>query len=334
MSQKPLVSVIIPAYNGETYLRQCLESVIAQTYAELEILVVDDGSTDNSASIVETVKDSRILLLRQGNRGRCVARNRALRLATGRFVKYVDQDDCLDREAIRLQVSDLQTENDAVISCGRLKTFSSELASSNELSFFDAFQRVCDPIEFYVHLGANAVQTSVWLTPRSLHLRGGYWNEELSQNPMDDGELFMRILMRSRAVKYCDGSVAYHRLTPSERGSNHTNPTRIESYFRSLELCSEYLLARENSPRTREICARWFKHCLYLHFDSDPSLNARAFAKLEQLGYPRVAYPIGGSLFRGLDRLFGPRFALQIRQHAKRIYAASQHPRSNMHSLT
>jgi glycosyltransferase involved in cell wall biosynthesis len=319
VTQAPLVSVIIPVYNGQKYLQQCLDSALAQTYAKLEILVVDDGSTDDSASMVEAIKDPRIRLLRQKNAGRCVARNRALRTATGDFVKYLDQDDLLDSEAIRLQVEDLQTEDEDVISCGRLKTFSSDVSSSNEFSFFHAFPRLCDPIQFYSLLGAHAVQTSLWLTPRSLHWKGGNWNEALPQNPMDDGELFMRILMKSRAVKYCQQSVAYHRLTDGKRGSNHDNPTKILSYFRSLELCSDQLLESENSARTREICARWLKHSLYMHSDFDAKLTARAFSKMTELGCPKVAYYLGGRLFRGLDRVFGLRFALLIRRYAKRF---------------
>jgi hypothetical protein len=234
-------------------------------------------------------------------------------------VKYLDQDDLLDSDAIRLQVEDLKTEDRDVISFGRLKTFTSNVSTANEFNFFQAFPRSCSPIQFYSLLGGDAVQTSVWLTPRSLHLKGGYWNEALAQNPMDDGELFMRILMKCRAVKYCEQSVAYHRLTDGERGSTHDNPTKILSYFRSLHLCTEQLLARENSARTREICARWFKHALYMHSDFDARLTAKALAKLKELGYPRVAYYLGGRLFRGLDRTIGLRFALRLRSYAKRF---------------
>jgi glycosyltransferase involved in cell wall biosynthesis len=296
-----------------------LNSLLTQTYEKLEILIIDDGSTDDSSAIVQRLEDPRLKLFRQQNAGRCAARNTALRMATGKFIKYVDQDDIIDRNNIRLQIEELMGETDDVLSCGRLKTFLQDVTLSKELEFFDEFPPTCDPIQFYSILGANAVQTSVWLTPRALHLAAGYWNEELPQNPMDDGELFMRILMRSRTVKYSNNSIVYHRLSSENRGSRHDNPTKICSYFRSLELCSDHLLAREDSPRTREICARWFKHCAYLHFDSAREFGELALLKLSALGYRRVRYYIGGPLFRVLDRLFGPRTALLTRRYTKRI---------------
>jgi glycosyltransferase involved in cell wall biosynthesis len=316
---EPLVSVIVPVYNGSRYLADCLNSLLTQTYETLEILIIDDGSTDDSSSIVQNTQDPRIKLVRQNNAGRCAARNVGLRLATGDFIKYVDQDDLIDKDNIRLQVEDLRGEREDVLSCGKLKTFHEDVASSTDLDFFTDFVRICDPVEFYSVLGSNAVQTSVWLTPRPLHLSGGYWNEDLLENPMDDGELFMRILMRSRAVKYCEDSIVYHRLSSENRGSDHNNPTKIQSYFRSLELCSEHLLAHENSARTREVCARWFKHCSYLHFDSELEFGERALVKLSELGYPRVRYHVGGRLFRLLDRLLGPRNALLTRRYAKKL---------------
>ena len=96
------ISVIIPAYNTETYIAQCLLSLVKQTFREIEILVVDDGSTDNTRSIVKTFiqHDKRIKLITQENQGAGIAKNNALNQATGEFVAFVDSDDFLEKDAL------------------------------------------------------------------------------------------------------------------------------------------------------------------------------------------------------------------------------------------
>ena len=104
---KPLVSVIIPVYNTERYLRGCLDSVCAQTYRELEILLVDDGSPDDSGAICDeyAARDARIRVLHQKNSGVCAARNAGLQMATGSYACFVDSDDKLTENAVADLVS-------------------------------------------------------------------------------------------------------------------------------------------------------------------------------------------------------------------------------------
>lgn len=91
----PLISVIIPVYNVEKYLRRCLDSVIAQTYQNLEIICVDDGSIDDSGKICDqyAVRDARIKVIHQENQGLSAARNRGLDAAEGEYIAFVDSDD-------------------------------------------------------------------------------------------------------------------------------------------------------------------------------------------------------------------------------------------------
>lgn len=96
----PKISVIIPVYNVEPYLRRCLDSVIGQTYANLEILLVDDGSTDGSSVVCDEYKemDSRILVIHKENGGVSSARNAGLEAATGDWIGFVDADDCVETD--------------------------------------------------------------------------------------------------------------------------------------------------------------------------------------------------------------------------------------------
>ena len=91
----PLISVIVPVYNVEKYIGKCLESICCQTYSNLEIIVVNDGSTDNSRQIVLqwTEKDKRIVFLEQQNSGVSVARNLGIEKAHGEYIAFVDSDD-------------------------------------------------------------------------------------------------------------------------------------------------------------------------------------------------------------------------------------------------
>ena len=92
-----LISVIIPVYNVSIYLRQCLDSIINQTYTQLEILLINDGSTDDSLEICQeyALKDSRINVISQQNKGLAAARNKGLALASAEYLMFVDSDDWL-----------------------------------------------------------------------------------------------------------------------------------------------------------------------------------------------------------------------------------------------
>lgn len=107
-----MVSVIIPIYNTEKYLNSCIESVVNQLYADIEIILVNDGSTDNCDSICNEwkEKDSRIVYLKQNNSGPSAARNNGISNASGEYIVFVDSDDCVDKEYISLLV-EVQNNN-------------------------------------------------------------------------------------------------------------------------------------------------------------------------------------------------------------------------------
>ncbi len=106
IDDEPLVTVVIPAYNAESTLAECLESVVGQRYRNLEIIVIDDHSTDATTNIAQEYveKDGRIHVLRKNNAGPGAARNDGLRLARGKYLQFVDADDVLDPAAISTTV--------------------------------------------------------------------------------------------------------------------------------------------------------------------------------------------------------------------------------------
>lgn len=112
-----MVSVIVPVYNTSLYLRKCIDSIISQTYKNLEIILVDDGSTDSSVQIIKEYmeRDGRISLIEQENAGPSIARNRALDICTGDAIFFMDSDDYIDEECIEILVNQLDENTDAVI---------------------------------------------------------------------------------------------------------------------------------------------------------------------------------------------------------------------------
>lgn len=94
----PLLSIIIPVYNAEKYISACLNSILNQTYTNIEIIIIDDGSTDSSLEIcnIFAQTDHRIKIYHQSNKGQSTARNRGLKIATGKYITFVDADDAIN----------------------------------------------------------------------------------------------------------------------------------------------------------------------------------------------------------------------------------------------
>ncbi len=115
----PLISIIIPVYNVEKYLPRCLNSVIAQTYTNLEIILIDDGSTDASGKICDEYarKDSRFKILHKGNQGLASARNDGLRMATGEYIGFVDSDDYIEKDMFECLYNLITRDNADISMC-------------------------------------------------------------------------------------------------------------------------------------------------------------------------------------------------------------------------
>ncbi len=113
-----MISIIVPVYNVEPYLRKCLDSVVNQTYRDIAILIVDDGSTDSSSEICDEYKiGSRIQVFHTENHGLSVARNYALDRATGNYIAFLDSDDWLEETALERFMTVVQNTNADIVGC-------------------------------------------------------------------------------------------------------------------------------------------------------------------------------------------------------------------------
>lgn len=138
---KGLISVIVPVYNVEKYLSQCIESLINQTYANLEILLIDDGSTDKSGKLCDKYakKDNRITVIHKKNGGSASAKNEGLNCAKGEYLAFVDSDDFVEIDAYQYMVSQLEKEKADIIQCSFRDVFVNEqidrIINESERSF-------------------------------------------------------------------------------------------------------------------------------------------------------------------------------------------------------
>lgn len=122
------ISIIVPVYNVEKYLSRCLDSLVNQTYRNIEIICVNDGSTDTSLQILQAYieNDNRIILINRENRGISISRNEALSIAKGEWVMFVDSDDWIDNDICHLSVEKAITENADVVFWSYIREFQSK----------------------------------------------------------------------------------------------------------------------------------------------------------------------------------------------------------------
>lgn len=149
-----IVSIIIPVYNAKKYLANTLDSVIKQTYKNLEIILVNDGSTDNSKDICESYAkiDKRIKVINKENGGVSSARNYGLALAKGEYISFIDSDDFLVTDMIETLVNDIQNTNAEIAVCGYWHVTEEEYQKIRRTAINEEFVNVevlVNPIKYY-----------------------------------------------------------------------------------------------------------------------------------------------------------------------------------------
>lgn len=122
MESKPQISVIIPVYNRERYLAETIESVLAQTYRPIEIIVVDDGSTDKTADVARRLSEN-IRYFYQSNSGCSAARNKGIEIALGSFISFLDSDDLWVEEKLSRQMTVFDSDSDLDMVFGQVSNF-------------------------------------------------------------------------------------------------------------------------------------------------------------------------------------------------------------------
>lgn len=308
----PRVSIIIPCYNAERWLNECLRSAFAQTWRDCEIILVNDGSTDQSLELANTYAPRGLKIFSQSNRGAAAARNTGLLAATGQYIQFLDADDLLATDKIASQLAlPAATDPEVLLSCawGR---FTSDLAKAEFRA--EILNRDYTPIDFVTTKleSHSMIHPAAWLASRTLVDRAGPWDERLTLD--DDGECFSRLCLVSKAIRFCPTGRTYYRSNLSGSLSRTRSERAWQSQFLSLNLTGENLLHHENSPRTRRAFADALQRAIFEAYPQVPTERKNAAARVTELGNSTLQYE-AGPRFALLARLLGWRLAKRIRNH-------------------
>lgn len=306
----PLVSVVIPCHNAARWLPETLASALGQTWPHQEIILVDDGSTDDSLSVARSYECRGVTILTQSNRGAAAARNAGLRAARGDFLQFLDADDVLAPDKIERQLARLRApEHRQALASGAWARFTGDHRQVPIRPFPNA--RDLSGAEFLqLHYETGCMMhPAAWLAPRMLVERIGPWDETLSLN--DDGEYFARMALASTGILHCPEARSYYRSRLPTSLSRRTDPPALDSLFRSIAATTGHLLRCDHSDRTRAAVAHAWKRAAFELYPDAPELARAALDRSRRLGGSRRPFP-GSGRFQFLARILGWRLARRL----------------------
>lgn len=311
-----LVSVLIPCFNAEAFVGAALESVLAQSYAPIEIIVVDDGSTDGSPGVLDQFRARGVTIITQANAGQCAAANQALSVANGAYIKFFDADDLLHPEMIERQMRALAGRTEPV-ALGEWARFcqAPEEATFTPLPMY----RNANPVEWLTGeflTGEPMMQCAMFLIPRAVLDRIGGWDERLSL--INDFEFFARVLTAASEIVYAPGARMYYRSGLQDSLSRQTSRVAGESAVLSLQLGTGHLLRAEDSPRTRRAAANMLQTFEYTFYPRFSGLRRTVAERIADLDGSDLQ-PDGPPGFHKLRRWIGWRGARRAQQVAERL---------------
>lgn len=315
MSGQQLVSVIVPCFNAERWIGQCLQSVVAQTYQPVETIVVDDGSQDNSLATVERFQRYGVRIVRQSNRGAPIARNVGLANSKGGFIQFLDADDLLSPEKIEMQVRALEQAPDYVSVSATMYFRDGTSPDAGRLDGGWPLVDTDDPVEWLIELmdpqRAAMVQPGSWLVPRSVCERAGEWRSYRALD--DDGEYFCRVVLASRGIRRSRGGHNYYRqYFLGASLSAAVSPQMLWGGFFSLQERANHLLRRSNDPRLRRFLAGRFVERAVMAYPFCPQVTEAALSQARSLGGSDFFPSLGGRRIELIRSLFGWRIARRV----------------------
>lgn len=311
MRINPAVSVIIPAYNAALYVSEAIQSALQQSMSDIEVLVVDNLSTDDTVHIAESFEDTRVHVINCEKSSAGAARNVGLKNANGRYIQFLDADDILHSEKLQRQLDAITTRDPirTVASCTWMRFDQSP--KDAELVMEDVWP-IEKPIDWLVNSwsGGGMMQTGAWLVHRDLIEAAGPWNETLSLH--DDGEFFTRVLLQAESQIFVPEARIYYRSVADSLSRRRTRES-IKSAFKVCQLRERHLLAAEDSRRVRAAIATQYAQFAYEFAGTEQVLARCAVDRIKELG-KRPVNSVGGARFRKLTGIIGFRRSLALRK--------------------
>jgi glycosyltransferase involved in cell wall biosynthesis len=299
-----LVSICMPAYNCANYIEAAIKSVLSQTYAHLELIVVNDGSTDETQIVIEKyINDSRVKLINQNNSGASKARNVAFSNAKGKYIKFLDGDDVISNEMVEVQVRSGEKNQDCIISSKWGRFFNDDYISVKINQ--DNLKKITDGRLWLIESwkdGRSMTQPGIFLIPKHIVQKSGLWDEELTL--IDDLDFFTRVILNSKNVVFEEDALLYYRSGINLSLSNRKSPEAILSAYKSIDKATGYLLNAITDKDAKEACANVWQGFIYSFYPQCPELIFKAEKKIESLNGSTISYE-GGRITKIFANFFG-----------------------------
>ena len=218
----PLVSVVIPVFNGERFLREAVQSVLDQKYSPIEIIIVDDGSTDGTSAVARSFSET-VRYLYQANQGPAAARNRGIEHAQGSLIAFADADDLWPSEKLEMQLPYLINDAAIEIVMGRIQ----QVRLSKTVNGQTQAEELAEPA-FSVNLGSAVIKKSVFE-------RVGLFDESMRYS--EDVDWFMRAREAGAAIVTIDAVTLLYRQHEENmtRGKSTSELNVLKALKRSLD---------------------------------------------------------------------------------------------------
>lgn len=263
---RPLVSILIPAYNAEAWIADTLRSAIAQTWERKEIIVVDDGSKDQTLAVARKFESEQLKIVTQKNQGASATRNNAFAMSKGDYVQWLDADDLMapEKTASQMEAAERSGSKRTLISGAWAhfmhRPYRAEFRPGplwEDLSRAEWLMRKMENNTY--------MQTATWLVSRELAEAAGPWDTRLLGD--DDGEFFCRVLLASEGTRFVKESKVYYRLagTSSLSYIGHSN-RKLEAQWISMKLHIGYLLSLVDDARARAACVTYLQNWMVFFY--------------------------------------------------------------------
>lgn len=312
----PTVSICIPCQDAAPWVAAAVGSVLDQTWRDLEVIVVDDASTDGSREILAGIGDGRLSVYHRAFGSAAATRNEAFRHSSGDFIKFFDADDLLSPGLVEAQLRRIRDRDDAVATCewGRFHDDDPESYTPNP----EPVWRDLPAEEWLVTAWSGArpmMQPGLFLMPRGILEAAGPWDESLSL--IDDFEFFARILTNTHEVLFTPGERLLYRSGLGGSLSQRKSPKAVQSAAASLLRGTSHLLARRGDEEARSACANLLRDFVHTCYPDHRHLREEMERRIEELGGSDFP-PDGPPNFQRLRRLTGWKLARRIQRLAGR----------------
>ena len=294
--EQALVSVIVPVYNTEKYVREALNSVIAQTYSNLEILVIDDGSTDGSGAICDEFqrRDPRVRVVHQENRGLSGARNTGLRLMRGEFVAFLDSDDRYYSKMIETMIRSMEKSGSEISECRVLnaaaQTKQRTPVSEGVFSAKEIFHLIMKR-QANCYVWDKVYRSELW---QGVRFPEGHYYEDMA--------VILDILFRAERICLIRDKLVYYRNRPNSI-TKDVSETNTRDYIwgtmklsRFVEAHRELFSDDEDNEIKRYVLRKFLGRYNHVYrLDADRSVKSRAVLRAAILklrkSIPQLSFP-------------------------------------------